>query len=221
MSQTHLIQCVYCGHSVSVRARACPQCQKEKFSGVECQFCHKRFPKEACVKSLSEDQESWYYACDPCATSRFTPPPNWRCVDCDAVLDSVTHRNVVGLFACPSCGSTRPFGGACYPKCHQCHFEVYKFQHGIERKTDYSRFLYHDVCAPKTVATGCLSLIAAILLLVDVLSGGWFMFQQRPSPSDGADREPPYYPAFYEFNPSTRSDAPPRQPSLILFSLDT
>jgi hypothetical protein len=36
---------------------------------------------------------------------------------------------------------------------------------------------------------------------------------------DGADREPPYYPALYEFNPPIRSQARPRSRRLILFSL--
>jgi hypothetical protein len=36
----------------------------------------------------------------------------------------------------------------------------------------------------------------------------------------GADREPPYYPAVHEFNPSNRSHARSRSPRLSLFSLD-
>ena len=36
---------------------------------------------------------------------------------------------------------------------------------------------------------------------------------------DGADREPQFYPAFHEFNPSIRSDARSRSRQLIFFSL--
>ena len=42
---------------------------------------------------------------------------------------------------------------------------------------------------------------------------------QRSNPCGGVDREPPYYPAFYEFNPAIRSHARRRSRRLILFSL--
>ena len=42
----------------------------------------------------------------------------------------------------------------------------------------------------------------------------------RSNPCDGADREPPYYPALHEVKPTIRSDARPRSRRLILFSLD-
>src|SRR4029450_11777204 len=44
---------------------------------------------------------------------------------------------------------------------------------------------------------------------------------RRPltKPGDGADREPPYYPALHESNPSIRRRARPRSRQLILFSL--
>jgi len=42
---------------------------------------------------------------------------------------------------------------------------------------------------------------------------------QAPKPSNGADREPPYYPPFHEFNPSILSHTRSRSRRLILFSL--
>ena len=47
------------------------------------------------------------------------------------------------------------------------------------------------------------------------ISGGLFT-----QPRDGADREPPYYPASYDFKLSIRSHARPRSRRLISFSLD-
>ena len=38
-------------------------------------------------------------------------------------------------------------------------------------------------------------------------------------PCEGADREPPYYPAFHEFNPQSAATRP-RSRRLILFPLD-
>jgi hypothetical protein len=42
---------------------------------------------------------------------------------------------------------------------------------------------------------------------------------RQSSNSDGADREPPSYPALHEFNPSIRCGARSRSRRLILFSL--
>jgi hypothetical protein len=174
--QTSLIKCVYCGHQVSRNAVRCPSCATFDFRGVRCAYCQQAFSKQACGWHFYDGL--YYYACDACAKGRFTPPPNWQCIECHAALSNLSYREVLvttrGAFSCPSCGTPSPFGRGPYEGCAKCSFSWFAFQERVERKIGQLSRFYHTFCLEPKSAGGCLILFVTAAAL---FGSGMFIFK--------------------------------------------
>lgn len=174
MSGNTLIECIYCGHKVSKSALRCPRCEKPYFEGQYCGFCSRRLPQENLLLRKIEycvtvNEGSWneerlldtcrVYYCPECLHARFTPPPHWRCCECQTVISNATYVDLLGQdlsvgtrFSCPNCGSRHPFAER-EDVCKRCDFPLFDFQ----RRTRDSDDIYgrgrskesgiHDFCS--------------------------------------------------------------------------
>ena len=189
------ISCINCTHAVSPNASECPKCGEREFNGVNCKICQSRLKKNGLYhldRSISiydiPDTITDYY-CETCLVQHFTPPRQWKCVECHAPINDSSMSDVLGhgpqlhnysQAKCMNCGTRKPYSAVDW-SCHFCHLPLLAFQdirkelhHYDNSGTSYTPpekiphhhgFCGHQNTKHATQSKGCLVMLLALVAL--------------------------------------------------------
>lgn len=161
-SNSSLVKCIECGHSVAKSATKCPKCGSDYPHGVKCAICHEPMKRDSAL--VRKEHYMFYnkYYHSQCVVRMLSIPSGTVCSDCGVPIDNsifplkalpASNEQQKWWPSCPNCGSQPVLKGKICDSCRLPILPFHRFAEGYQINYDsgtlYSSVFFHEYCANK------------------------------------------------------------------------